>query len=68
MSRDLSRCSRVDSIPTLQALLDNWEDQVSVVEDLYSKLNNDSFGDNFASQSLRAPLPRAYEWVDGSAY
>ena len=70
VSRDLSRCSRVDSIPTLQALLDNWEDNgFKSCRDLYNKLNTDaSFGDNFASQSLRAPLPRAYEWVDGSAY
>ena len=69
VSKDLSRCHTVDSIPTLQALLDNWEDQVSVVEELYNKLNADSsFGDNFAEKSLKCTSSRAYEWVDGSAY
>lgn len=69
VSRDLSRYSTVDSIPTLQNLLDNWADKVSKVENIYKKLNDSQdFGDVFTGQDVSSPLPRAYEWVDGSAY
>ncbi len=69
VSRDLSRFSTVDSVLTLQDLLDNWDDKVSVVSAVYEKLNAESsFGSSFSNQPLLSPLPRAYEWVDGSAY
>ena len=69
VSRDLTRFSTVDSVLTLQDLLDNWGEKVSVVSAVYDKLNAEgSFGDSFSAQSLLSPLPRAYEWVDGSAY
>ncbi len=50
--------------PTLQAALDRW----SVVEPALRKLANVSGAEPLDLSQLMAPLPRAYEWVDGSAY
>ena len=38
VSRDLTRFSTVDSVLTLQDLLDNWEEKVAVVSAIYDKL------------------------------
>ena len=55
--------------PTLQAALDRWE----VCEPKLRALQNDLDGGRVTGEALdikalHSPLPRAYEWVDGSAY
>jgi fumarylacetoacetate (FAA) hydrolase len=60
----------VTDVQTLQEALDHWKDVSSVLRSLYPQLNqglaNDSFPLNL--KELASPLPRAYQWADGSAY
>ena len=71
VSRDLARGVRADGIaPTLQRALEHWSNTAPRLNALYESLNAGDAGDAFDIdlQSLAAPLPRAYEFVDGSAY
>ncbi len=57
--------------PNLQTALDNWSHYLPQLEETYTKLNNGQLDDQkqqVDESKLRAPLPRAYEWIDGSAY
>lgn len=68
VSRDLSRYSEPD-IATLQNALDNWATAKGQLQAVYDKLNGDeSFGTPFDQTACHSPLPRAYQWADGSAY
>ncbi|MCO4763705.1 MAG: fumarylacetoacetate hydrolase family protein [Myxococcales bacterium] len=70
-SRDGSRGVAISAIaPTLQALLDDWALLSPRAEAVYAELNAGPVSGEFAidMQSLRSPLPRAYGWIDGSAY
>lgn len=71
VSRDLQTFVKASPIaPTLQAALDDWESVAPALEDLYGQLNAGkvpSAGPLHAVQ-LDAPLPRAWQWLDGSAY
>ena len=71
VSRDLSRAvDAVNVAPTLQAALDRWSEVEpalrAMAEDLEAGRARDTFA--FDATQARAPLPRAYHWVDGSAY
>jgi fumarylacetoacetate (FAA) hydrolase len=71
VSRDLAKAVKASGIaPTLQAALDDWSRAAPRLNALSEELNagraKDSFALDFAA--LAAPLPRAYEFVDGSAY
>ncbi|MEE9142721.1 MAG: fumarylacetoacetate hydrolase family protein [Gammaproteobacteria bacterium] len=56
--------------PTLQAALEDWETAAPQLIDVYDSLNNGQPADAFAVDvnALASPLPRAYQFVDGSAY
>ena len=71
VSRDLSRCLAVAEVAaTMQQALDRWEALAPKLQTLYDQLNAGRDGDAFpvGSGGVAAPLPRAYQWVDGSAY
>lgn len=71
VSRDLNQVvSAAHIAPTLQYALDHWVECESLLEVDYEALNahKHSLAEPFAKQTLLAPLPRAYQWVDGSAY
>ena len=69
VSRDLARALPVPRIvPTLQALLDDWDGLAPQLDPLYAELNASSLGEAFDPGRCLAPLPRAYQWLDGSAY
>jgi fumarylacetoacetate (FAA) hydrolase len=71
VSRDGSRAVRATGIaPTMQALLDDWEACAPAAFALADALEAGEAEDAFALdvRSLHSPLPRAYSWVDGSAY
>ncbi len=70
VSRDLRRAVRVaDIAETLQAALDDWDQLEPRLQAVYTQLNNGAIaGDALDINSLAAPLPRAYQWLDGSAY
>lgn len=56
--------------PTMQALLDNWATKAPEAEKIYTALNAGELGGAFPidEATLHSPLPRAYAWIDGSAY
>lgn len=68
--RDLTRLLEVrESVGTLQATLENWDRTAPDLAAIYESLNRDhSMGRPFDWSELAAPLPRAYQWLDGSAY
>jgi fumarylacetoacetate (FAA) hydrolase len=71
VSRDLSRAQTVTDIaPTLQFALDNWSAIAPKLAGVYQELNNSAARDAFAFDQTQchSPLPRAYQWADGSAY
>lgn len=71
VSRDLSRCIAVPQIAaTLQAALDDWANVVIHLRDISDALNAGQLADAqpFDPAECAAPLPRAHQWVDGSAY
>ena len=76
VSRDLKRAVRAsDAAPTLQRALEDWSNAAPRLNRIYELLN-DSAAETINGEAvfavdpaaLAAPLPRAYEFVDGSAY
>ena len=71
VSRDLRTAAIADAIvPTLQCALDDWAFYAPQLIDLYDALNQGRARNAFAfdPKSCMAPLPRAFQWADGSAY
>jgi fumarylacetoacetate (FAA) hydrolase len=72
VSRDLTRCVLVPDIaPTLQAALDEWDAlalRLTGRAALLEKYPTAADTLPFDAAQCAAPLPRAYHWVDGSAY
>jgi fumarylacetoacetate (FAA) hydrolase len=71
VSRNLQRAVRADAIaPTLQHALEDWSNAAPRLNALSQALNEDRADGAFDLDDavLAAPLPRAYEFVDGSAY
>jgi fumarylacetoacetate (FAA) hydrolase len=71
VDRDLSRAVRAQGIAmTLQAALEDWDNCAPRLNALYEDLQAGRAPAAFALDidALAAPLPRAYEFVDGSAY
>ena len=71
VSRDLSQAVRATGIaPTLQRALEDWSNAAPRLNALFDALNAGNADGAFALDhaQLAAPLPRAYEFVDGSAY
>ena len=71
VSRDLSTAHYATGIASkLQQVLDDWNFLAPQLEDLYSTLNQGKARHAFPFDPERcmAPLPRAYQWADGSAY
>ena len=71
VSRDLKHAVLVPDVAhTLQQALDNWEECKPKLEIYYNKLNQGDIQNTlaFQDQALASPLPRAYQWADGSAY
>ena len=71
VSRDLTRAGFVPDIaPTLQAALDSWSEIFPRLAERAVALDAGQISDAFAfdPNTCAAPLPRAYQWADGSAY
>ncbi len=71
VSRDLSTAHFATGIATrLQQVLDDWNFMAPQLNDLYETLNQGKARHAFEFDPKRcmAPLPRAYQWADGSAY
>jgi fumarylacetoacetate (FAA) hydrolase len=71
VSRDLSQAHYASGIVNkLQDVLDDWNFISPQLQDLYVSLNQGKLKHAFPFEASRcmAPLPRAYQWADGSAY
>ena len=67
VSRDHARCTPALAAPTLQAALEDWDTLAPLLDAEYSALNAGG-GVPFHPAQALAPLPRAWQWLDGSAY
>ncbi len=70
VSRDLTRCADAERIaPTLQHALDHWDTVAPELEALSRTLEAGAiWAERFRERAALSPLPRAYQWLDGSAY
>lgn len=71
VSKDLTRAVfATEIVPTLQSALDQWADVEPRLRALSDRLNAGRIDGTmtFSPKTAAAPLPRAYHWVDGSAY
>ena len=71
VNRALTHCRAVPAIArTLQAALDDWEACEPQLRQVYEALNSGAFShpDVFDPAACHSPLPRAFQWADGSAY
>ena len=70
VSRDLSRMVSAGVIAsTMQAAIDDWANIAPELQTLYAALNADTaMGQAFDETACASPLPRAYQWADGSAF
>ncbi len=70
VSRDLTRMvEATDIAPTLQAAIDDWNNVLPRLRALYESLNSGAAkGEKFIEADCSSPLPRAFQWADGSAY
>jgi fumarylacetoacetate (FAA) hydrolase len=70
VSEDLAWYADADHIvPTMQALLDDWDRYFPMIEALSIELAHEAIPrKRFHEREACAPLPRAYQWADGSAY
>lgn len=71
VDKALQKAVRVPDIaPTMQAALDNWHEAAPRLQEVYANLCAGKVPDAFTfdPEAVASPLPRAYQWVDGSAY
>ncbi|CAO3438329.1 fumarylacetoacetate hydrolase family protein [Azospirillum endophyticum] len=71
VGKDLAKATKVPEIAaTMQRALDRWSDVEERLRSVYDTLNGGEIADAFELNhaDLAAPLPRAYQWCDGSAY
>ncbi|MFA6313881.1 MAG: fumarylacetoacetate hydrolase family protein, partial [Sterolibacterium sp.] len=71
VSRDLRLCQAVPDIAaTLQAALDRWDDLLPQLQAVSLSLDSGAarHARPFDPRACHSPLPRAYQWADGSAY
>ncbi|MBM4216024.1 MAG: fumarylacetoacetate hydrolase family protein [Gammaproteobacteria bacterium] len=68
VSRDLSRMLSAETVaPTLQAALDDWSRLETPLRALAARLESGE-GQPFDPRECLSPLPRAFQWADGSAF
>lgn len=70
VSNDLAWCADAGHIvPTLQAALDDWDRYLPDLQNLATDLEHAVIPrERFHEHDAASPLPRAYQWADGSAY
>jgi fumarylacetoacetate (FAA) hydrolase len=70
VSRDLTRCADASAVaPTLQAALDEWDAALPRLTEIADSLEANRIAHlPFDPAKCASPLPRAFQWLDGSAY
>ncbi|MCA0946643.1 fumarylacetoacetate hydrolase family protein [Salipiger pacificus] len=67
VSRDNARCTPATAVQSLRLLMEDWNAFAPALEKQYAALNAGG-GVPFDPERALAPLPRAWQWLDGSAY
>ena len=67
VSKDNARCTPAKSAETLQTALENWDVLTPALQAEYEALNTGG-GEAFDQTKALAPLPRAWQWLDASAF
>ena len=67
VSRDHTRCAPAQAAATVQAALERWDAVQPLLEQEYAAVNAGG-GRPFDPAHALAPLPRAWQWLDGSAF
>lgn len=67
VSRDGERFLSAPGWPTLQAALDDWTQALPELNQIHDRLETGE-GEAISTPDLMAPLPRAWQWLDGSAF
>jgi len=70
VSRNLAHAAPAPHVKTLQEALDDWDNIAPELEALSGRINGGMIAGTlaFAAAGCLAPLPRAYQWADASAY
>jgi len=70
VSRDLkSMASAAQIAGTMQSALEHWDSVLPRLQELYEQLNAGAIASTeYMPQALLAPLPRAWQWLDASAF
>jgi fumarylacetoacetate (FAA) hydrolase len=70
VSTDASRCVSAGRIaPDLQSALDDWDRVAPALSDLAAVLETGAVASQaFEAKLAHAPMPRAFQWIDGSGY
>lgn len=71
VSQDNTKYVEVPQIAlTMQDALDDWDTKSKLLEAVYFDLNANkiSTAENVKPEKFHSPLPRAYQWADGSAF
>lgn len=67
VSTDGMRCAQPPGVATLQAALDDWASAEPELRSLSTDVDADA-GESTSGVGFSAPLPRAWQWLDGSAF
>lgn len=67
VSRDLSRAAEARAARTLQDAIERWAEVEPLLQTEYAEVNGGA-GQPFEPLKAMAPLPRAWQWLDGSAF
>lgn len=71
VSKDNQRAVRAAEVaPSLRVATESWATAKPKLEELYKQLNDGKAKNSFAldPEQLHSPLPRAFQWADGSAF
>jgi fumarylacetoacetate (FAA) hydrolase len=70
VNKALTKMASVHYIaPTLQYALDNWDQVGHKLQERFNQLESGALeGEDYDPNMLASPLPRAFQWADGSAY
>lgn len=71
VSKDLKKFVKVNQIAqTMQFAMDNWDSVEAKLQEIYKNLNDGKCEstEDVDQEKFHSPLPRAYAWMDGSAF
>ncbi len=67
-ARDGTRVVEAENVRSLQEALDNWAAHQATWQAQYERLNAGEIGRAYEAGMALSPLPRAWQWLDGSAF